>query len=95
MSENVVRQVLSAEDQLLGLVIAGQLHVGTRTVMAKENPQVHGEWTGSTVTASASEQTPAVAFTTPGYAGEGLLTPPVLPFPGHLPKVPSAHCYTL
>lgn len=36
VSENVVGQVPSAEDQLLGLVIAGQLWVGMGTVMAKE-----------------------------------------------------------
>lgn len=35
MGENVVRQVPGAEDQLLGLVIAGQLQGGAGTVRLK------------------------------------------------------------
>lgn len=39
VGEYVVTQVPSAEDQLLGLVIAGQLHVGKGTVFVSETPQ--------------------------------------------------------
>lgn len=39
VGENVVTQVPSTENQLLGLVVAGQLHVEMGMVMAREAPQ--------------------------------------------------------
>lgn len=79
MGENVVRQVPSAEDQLLGLVIAGQLQEGTGTVWLKTSSQTWGEQTGSPVT-------PSPHLDTQVRVRCRLPTPPQ--DSGHLPKVP-------